>query len=235
MLGAILGDIIGSPYEFDCNNIKTMDFPLFSERSAFTDDTVLTLAVAEGLMNGYGDSAKTEAEIIKAMRKYGIRYPNAGYGTRFTGWLFSENPMPYNSYGNGSAMRVSAVAWLFDSLPLVENYALISAGVTHNHEEGIKGAKAAAAAIYMARTGKSKDEIKLYIEDQYGYDLNRSLDSIRPYYHHVESCQQTVPQAIIAFLESEGFEDAIRKAVSPIRWQLLQAVLPRGITASRKN
>ena len=214
MLGAILGDIIGSPYEFNRNNIKTTDFPLFCKRSQFTDDTVMAIAVAEGLMNGYDDSQHTEKEIISAMQKYGRMYPNAGYGARFSGWLESRDPKPYNSYGNGSAMRVSAVAWLFDDLSQVEDYALISAHVSHDHTEGIKGAKATVAAIFMARTGKSKNDIKQYIEKTYGYNLNRKLDEIRPSYHHVESCQETVPEAIIAFLESDGFEDAIRKAVS---------------------
>ena len=214
MLGAIIGDIVGSPYEFDHNNIKTTDFPLFSNRSYFTDDSIMTLAVAEGLMDGYGDAARTEAAIITAMLKYGNRYPDAGYGSRFSSWLSSDKPKPYNSFGNGSAMRVSAVAWLFDTLEQVEDYARISARVTHNHAEGIKGAQATAVAIYMARTGQSKADIKQYIEQKFGYNLSRSLDDIRPGYHHVESCQETVPEALIAFLESDDFEDAIRKAVS---------------------
>lgn len=214
MLGAILGDIVGSPYEFDENNIKTTDFPLFSDRSHFTDDTVMTIAVAEGLLTGYGDSARTEHEIIAAMRKYGKLYPNAGYGVRFAYWLSDSDPQPYYSYGNGSAMRVSAAAWLFDSLSEVEDYAELTARVTHNHPEGIKGAKATAAAIFLARTGKTKDEIRQYMKARYGYNLSRTLDEIRPDYHHVESCQETVPEAITAFLESESFEDALRKAVS---------------------
>jgi ADP-ribosylglycohydrolase len=214
MLGAILGDIVGSPYEFDQNNIKTTDFPLFGRHSHFTDDTVMTLAVAEGLMNGYDDQKRTEEELVTAMQKYGKLYPHAGYGARFSGWLSDETPRPYMSYGNGSAMRVSAVAWMFDNLEQVERYARISACVTHNHPEGIKGAEATAAAVYLARTGKSKVEIKQYVEKTYQYDLNRTLDEIRPNYHHVESCQETVPEAIIAFLESSDFEDALRKAVS---------------------
>ena len=214
MLGAIIGDIVGSPYEFDHNNIKTTDFPLFCERSSFTDDTIMTLAVAVGLMDGDGDPAKTENAIMSAMLKLGRMYPHAGYGANFAHWLISEMPKPYNSFGNGSAMRVSAVAWLFDSLDQVEDYARISARVTHNHPEGIKGAQATASAIYMARSGKSKADIKQYIKQKYDYDLSRSLDEIRPGYHHVESCQETVPEAMIAFLESDDFEDAIRKAVS---------------------
>ncbi|MFZ3130940.1 MAG: ADP-ribosylglycohydrolase family protein, partial [Desulfosporosinus sp.] len=214
MLGAILGDIIGSPYEFDQNNIKTTDFPLFARYSHFTDDTVMTLAVAEGLMNGYDDETRSEEELVTAMQKYGRLYPQAGYGARFSGWLAAETPEAYNSYGNGSAMRVSAVGWMFDNLEQVERYARVSARVTHNHPEGIKGAEATAAAVYLARTGKSKMEIKQYLEKTYQYDLNRPLDEIRPNYHHVESCQETVPEAVIAFLESSDFEDAIRKAVS---------------------
>lgn len=207
MLGAIVGDIIGSVYEW--NNIKTKGFQLFSPRCAFTDDTVMTLAVAEGLMAGGSPAA-----FIQAMKKYGRKYPNAGYGGRFGSWLFSEDRQPYNSWGNGSAMRVSAVAWMFDTLPEVEDYAEISAAVTHNHPEGIKGAQSTAAAIFLARKGKTKDEIKAYVENKYGYDLRRTLDEIRVNYHFNESCQGTVPEAITAFLESVDFEDAIRNAIS---------------------
>ncbi len=207
MLGAIVGDIIGSVYEW--NNIKTKDFPLFSPRCAFTDDSVMTLAVSEGLMNG--GSADS---FIQAMKKYGRKYPNAGYGGRFGSWLFSEDTQPYNSWGNGSAMRVSSVAWMFDTLSEVEHYAEISAAVTHDHPEGIKGAQATAAAIFLARKGKTKDEIKAYIEKKHGYDLSRTLDEIRVNYHFNERCQETVPEAITAFLESVDFEDAIRNAIS---------------------
>ncbi len=165
MLGAILGDIIGSPYEFTRYNIKTTEFPLFSEQSEFTDDTVMTLAVAEGLMNGGNDEDAAKAAIIAAMRKYGKMYPRAGYGQRFAFWLFAaEDPEPYGSYGNGSAMRVSSVAWLFDDLAAVERFARISAEVTHNHPEGIKGAQATAGAIFMARKGESKAAVRRYTE-----------------------------------------------------------------------
>ncbi|MDR1509617.1 MAG: ADP-ribosylglycohydrolase family protein [Synergistaceae bacterium] len=214
VLGAIAGDIIGSPYEFDRNNIKTERFPLFGNDSRFTDDTVMTAAVAEGIMNGWGDEGKIEAEIISAMRKYGGMYPCAGYGGRFAVWLRSRDPRPYNSFGNGSAMRVSPVAWAWDDISSVERYAALSARVTHNHSEGIKGAQAVAGAIFLARGGAGKDEIKGYVESRYLYDLGRTLDDIRPGYHHDESCQKTVPEAITAFLESAGFEDAVRKAVS---------------------
>jgi ADP-ribosylglycohydrolase len=207
MIGAIIGDIVGSVYEW--NNIKTRDFPLFSPGCFFTDDTVMTLAVAEGLMNGGSAGA-----FIQAMKKYGRMYPDAGYGGHFGSWLFSEDTHPYNSWGNGSAMRVSPVAWMFDTLSEVEQYAEVSAAVTHNHPEGIKGAQATAAAIFIARKGKSKDEIRAYVEDKYGYDLSRTLDGIRPNYRFNESCQETVPEAITAFLESVDFEDAIRNAIS---------------------
>lgn len=207
LLGAIIGDIVGSVYEW--NNIKTKDFPIFTPKCFFTDDTVMTLAIAEGLMNGGNADA-----FIEAMKKYGHLYPDAGYGGRFGNWLFSEDKSPYNSWGNGSAMRVSPVAWMFDTLSEVEEFAEASAAVTHNHPEGIKGAQATATAIFLARKGKSKDDIKAYIEFKYGYDLNRTLDEIRPSYRFNESCQETVPEAIIAFLESVDFEDAIRNAIS---------------------
>jgi ADP-ribosylglycohydrolase len=207
MIGAIIGDIVGSVYEW--NNIKTKEFPLFSPECFFTDDTVMTLAIAEGLMNGGGAE-----DFIAAMKKYGRLYPDSGYGGRFGSWLFSDDINPYNSWGNGSAMRVSPVAWAFDILSEVEKYAEISAAVTHNHPEGIKGAQATAAAIFLARKGNTKEEIKAYIENKYGYNLNRSLGEIRPNYRFNESCQETVPEAIIAFLESVDFEDAIRNAIS---------------------
>ncbi|TFG91148.1 MAG: ADP-ribosylglycohydrolase family protein [Candidatus Atribacteria bacterium] len=207
MIGALVGDIVGSVYEW--NNIKTKEFPLFSPDCFFTDDTVMTLAIAEGLLNG-----GSEAAFISAMKEMGRRYPNAGYGSRFGSWLFSDEESPYNSWGNGSAMRVSTVAWMFDTLEEVERYAEISASVTHNHPEGIKGAQATAASIFLARKGKTKQEIKAYVENTYGYDLNRALDEIRRNYTFNESCQETVPEAIIAFLESVDFEDAIRNAIS---------------------
>ena len=214
MFGAILGDIIGSPYEFDRGN-KSKEFPLFSSESHFTDDTVMTIAVAEALMDCTADSTDDEIrqKLMDSMRKYGKLYPNAGYGNRFMVWLLS-NPKPYNSYGNGSAMRVSPVAWLYNDLETVRRMARLSADVTHNHPEGIKGAEATASAIFLARTGHSKAEIKAYIEQEFGYSLNRTCDEIRPTYFHVESCQETVPEAITAFLEGNDFEDVIRTAVS---------------------
>ncbi len=213
MYGAILGDIIGSPYEFDMGS-KTKDFPLFSKRSAFTDDSVMTLAVAEAFLGTPDDDEIIRKRLVKSMQKYGARYPHAGYGLRFSDWLDSEAPMPYNSWGNGSAMRVSAVAWLYNDLETVRHMARLSAEVTHNHPEGIKGAEATASAIFLARTGYTKDRIRQYIENEFGYALNRTCDEIRPTYHHVESCMETVPEAITAFLEGDSFEDVIRTAVS---------------------
>ncbi|MGM9613136.1 MAG: ADP-ribosylglycohydrolase family protein [Butyricicoccus sp.] len=215
MIGAILGDIIGSPYEFDMGD-KTKGFPLFSPDSHFTDDTVMTLAVAKGFLDGPmdADEQTLRKSIVHAMRELGRQYPDAGYGGRFGAWLRGENDAPYHSFGNGSAMRVSSAAWLYQELDAVRRAARISAEVTHNHPEGIKGAEATAAAIFLARTGHSKAEIKAYIEQTFGYDLSRTCDMIRPGYHHVESCQQTVPEAITAFLEGESFEDVIRTAVS---------------------
>ncbi len=216
MYGAILGDMIGAPYEFDRGN-KTKDFPLFCRWSQFTDDSVMTIAVAEALMSVEedADDETVHQAVTESMRKWGRIYPDAGYGGRFIRWLFSdEGPKPYGSYGNGSAMRVSSVGWLFDTLAETRRYARLSAEVTHNHPEGIKGAEATASAIFLARTGASKEEIKDYVIREFGYDLSRTCDEIRPAYHHVESCQETVPEAMTAFLEGTDFEDVIRTAVS---------------------
>ena len=207
MLGAIIGDVVGSVYEW--NNIKTKDFPLFSEKGFFTDDTVMTIAVADALLKG-----GTSDDFIDSMKRIGRMYPNSGYGGRFGRWVHSDDLEPYSSWGNGSAMRVSPCAWFAESLKEAETLAERSAAVTHNHPEGIKGAKATAAAIYLARLEEPKDRIKEHIEKAYGYDLSRTLDEIRPGYKFNESCQETVPEAIIAFLESNSFEDAIRNAIS---------------------
>lgn len=215
MYGAVLGDIIGSPYEFDMGN-KSKDFPLFCEKSYVTDDSIMTIAVGEALLEA-GIEAFTDVireKVISSMQKWGKRYPHAGYGSRFANWLCVANPEPYNSFGNGSAMRVSAVGWLYDDLERVREVARATAEVTHNHPEGIKGAEAIAGAIFLARTGSNKEEIKNYIVENFGYNLERTCDEIRPYYHHVESCQETVPEAIAAFLEGTDFEDVIRTAVS---------------------
>ena len=213
MYGAILGDIIGSPYEFDMGG-KIKDFPLFSEASCFTDDTVMTIAVAEAFLKAPDEEAIIRKCLVDSMQKWGRLYPGAGYGGMFGYWLGSKDPQPYGSFGNGSAMRVSAVGWLFSDLEQVRRMARLSAEVTHNHPEGIKGAEATASAIFLARTGRTKDEIKAYIEENFHYDLSRTCDEIRPNYYHVESCQETVPEAITAFLEGESFEDVIRTAVS---------------------
>lgn len=215
MYGAILGDIIGSPFEFDRGD-KTKDFKLFSRRSHFTDDSVMTLAVCEALLKVGQDATVKEIEdaVISSMQSWGRRYPHEGYGGYFRCWLTARHPEPYNSFGNGSAMRVSAAGWLYDSLEKTRVVAKATANVTHNHPEGIKGAEATASAIFMARNGSSKEEIKKYIENEFHYDLNRTLDEIRPSFHMDETCQKTVPEAIIAFLEARDFEDAIRNAVS---------------------
>jgi ADP-ribosylglycohydrolase len=205
ILGAIAGDIIGSVYEFD--NIKTTDFPLFQENSAFTDDSILTVATMENLLSGKNDYAFY-------YQTYARKYPGGGYGGRFRGWIKVENPQPYNSFGNGSAMRVSPVGWFFSTLEETLIEAERSAIVTHNHPEGIKGAQAVAAAVFLARTGKSKAEIKQFIETEFAYDLNRTCNEIRPYYQFDVTCQGSVSEAIIAFMESTDFENAIRLAIS---------------------
>ncbi|MDR1740440.1 MAG: ADP-ribosylglycohydrolase family protein [Synergistaceae bacterium] len=212
MLGAIIGDVIGSVYEW--NNIKRKDFqPLIRDDCFFTDDTVMTVAVMEALMSG----GRSE-DYVKAMRKLGRLYPSAGYGGGFAAWLASDTMPPYGSWGNGSAMRVSPVGWWYGTLAETEQAAETSAAVTHDHPEGIKGAQATAGVIYLARCGASKDEIRAYAESRFGYDLSRTLDEIRPSYREAPnfdvSCQGTVPPAIRAFLESVNFEDAIRNAIS---------------------
>ena len=204
IIGAIAGDIIGSVFEWD--NIKSLDFDLFSEKNRFTDDSVLTIATMCALIN--------DIDYAKAYHTFGRIFPRAGYGGRFCKWISSDNPKPYNSWGNGSAMRVSPVGWFYNSLDDTLLNAKKSAEVTHNHPEGIKGAQATAAAIFLARTGKSKDDIKNYIIEQFGYNLNRKIDDIRPGYEFDVSCQGSVPEAIIAFLESTDYENAIRLAVS---------------------
>lgn len=214
MIGAIMGDMIGAPYEFDRGN-KTKEFPLFSSGSQFTDDTVMTIAVAEALMDTIGKSDdEIRIALVQSMQKWGKRYPYAGYGGMFSGWLSEKNPKPYGSFGNGSAMRVSSAGWLFGTLEETRHMARLTAEVTHNHPEGIKGAEATASIIFLARNGSSKEEIKEYIINEFGYDLSRTCDEIRPGYHHVETCQQTVPEAITAFMEGINFEDVIRTAVS---------------------
>jgi ADP-ribosylglycohydrolase len=204
LLGAIAGDIIGSRYEG--RPIKTEVFELFTPRNSFTDDTVLTVAVADAILRQEGYDA--------LILEYARRYPHAGYGGSFRYWMYSNNPQPYNSFGNGSAMRVSPVGWAFDTLEEVLREAELSASPTHNHPEGIKGAQAIALAVFMARKGDSKDEIRREISARFGYDLGQTLESIRPAYRFDITCQGTVPPALLAFLESHSVEDAIRKAIS---------------------
>ena len=214
MIGALLGDMIGAPYEFDRGG-KTKIFPLFCPVSEFTDDSVMTVAVAEALLNSMGQDDDTiKAELVQSMQFWGRRYPDAGYGGRFRHWVHARNPKPYGSFGNGSAMRVSAAGWLFDDLETTRHMAVLTAEVSHNHPEGIKGAESTAAAIYLARTGSSKDEIKDYIIREFGYDISHSCDELRRTNRHDESCQVTMPLVFAAFLESTDFEDAVRNAVS---------------------
>ena len=215
MIGAILGDIIGSPYEFDRGN-KSKDFPLFSRQSTYTDDTIMTLAVGRAFLDVQPSASDDWILQVLAnrMRQFGKMFPNAGYGGMFRQWLRNPGCQAYHSFGNGSAMRVSSVAWLYNDMAAVRHAARLSAEVTHNHPEGIKGAEATASAIFLARTGHSKTEIKKYMEQEFGYDLSRTCDEIRPGYFHTETCMETVPEAITAFLEGDSFEDVIRTAVS---------------------
>ena len=215
MYGAILGDIIGSPYEFDRGE-KTKDFELFPSRARFTDDTVMTIAVAEALFcaGTDADEATVKTDVVHFMQRWGRRYPRAGYGGMFRKWLVTEHPQPYGSFGNGSAMRVSSVGWLYDTLSRTREVARWTAEVTHNHPEGVKGAESVASAIFLARTGHAKDAIYDYITEEFGYDLSRTLDTIRPGYRMDVTCPGSVPEAIIAFLESTDMIDAIRGAVS---------------------
>ena len=204
MLGAITGDVIGSVYEF--YNYRKTDFPLFRHDSTFTDDSVLTVATAEVLLK--------KGDYVETYRSYGQRYPEAGYGGMFHNWLHQRDPQPYGSFGNGSAMRVAPVGWAFETLDEVLAEAKRSAEVTHNHPEGIKGAQVTAAAVFSARSGASREEIRQLVGKLSDYNLDRSVDEIREIYQFDVTCQATVPEAIIAFLESTDFEDAIRKAIS---------------------
>ena len=204
MIGAIAGDIIGSKYEWA--RLKTKEFELLSDVSTFTDDTVLTVAIAEHVLDG--------GDLVDLFHRYHARYPHAGWGGTFNNWALHKRRESYQSWGNGSAMRVSPVAWAFDTLEDVTLQALKSAEVTHDHAEGIRGAQATAAAIFLARTGHSKDAIRAHITSEYGYDLSRSLDELRPHYKWDVSCQGSVPESILSFLESTSYEDAVRNAIS---------------------
>jgi len=208
IIGAIAGDMIGSLYEF--GNIKTKKFPLFQKSSHFTDDSIMTLAVANWLIK----DRNSKDVLINEFKSFANRYPDGGYGGRFKKWASSPNPEPYGSWGNGSAMRVSPVAWVGNSLEEVQELAKTSAIVTHNHPEGVKGALATADAIYLARIGASKEEIKEHIEVRYNYNLDRTVDEIRPDYRFDVSCQGSVPESIICFLEGKDYEDTVRNAIS---------------------
>ena len=204
MIGAIAGDIIGSVYEI--YGMKSTEFKLFKPASRFTDDTVLTVAVADCILH--------DKDYATTFKQYARKYPYAGFGGMFLSWVSSDSLLPYNSFGNGSAMRVSPVGFAFDTMEKVLAETKRSAEVTHNHPEGIKGAQAVASAIYLARHGYSKEAIRDHIEENFDYDLKRTLNEIRPSYTFDETCQGSVPESIIAFLESSDFEDAVRKAIS---------------------
>lgn len=211
MYGAIIGDIVGSKYEF--RPTKSKDFPFVSEGCAFTDDTVMTVAVARALMKARHEDVSFKAVLVAQMRGLGRRYPSAGYGGRFDAWLESSDPKPYNSYGNGSAMRVSPCGLVAVDLDEALALARASAEVTHDHPEGVKGAQAVAAAVYLAKSGYDKQEIGDYVRENF-YPLDRTLGEIRPGYSFDVTCQGSVPEAITCFLESDGYEDAVRNAVS---------------------
>ncbi|MEI7987618.1 MAG: ADP-ribosylglycohydrolase family protein [Chloroflexota bacterium] len=204
MIGAIAGDIIGSVYEWDNN--RSTEFPLFSLSCFFTDDTVLTVALADAILQG--------KDYTILLKEYYRRYPHRGYGGAFHNWASSPSSAPYNSWGNGAAMRISPTGFAYDTLEETLSQAKAFTEITHNHPEGIKGGQAEAAAIFLARQGESKEKIKHYIVENFNYDLSRTCDEIRPTYRFDESCQGTVPQAITAFLESDDFEHAIRLAIS---------------------
>ncbi|MDR1662452.1 MAG: ADP-ribosylglycohydrolase family protein [Azoarcus sp.] len=212
MLGAIIGDIVGSRFEFD--NCRSKDFELFARNCRVTDDSIMTLAIASAIMSaGTEDGEKLAAATVAAMQKLGRQYPFCGFGAHFARWVNSTHPAPYNSYGNGAAMRVSPAAIVARTLEEAIRLARIVTGVTHNHPEGLKGAEATATAIFMARSGASKNDIRDAVGRHY-YPLDFTIDAIRPGYTFNETCQKTVPQAIEAFLESDSFEDAIRIAIS---------------------
>ena len=204
LLGALAGDVIGSVYEY--NAPKSTEFKLFTPYSQITDDSVLTIAIADAIIN--------RRSYLDCVREYALKFPGSGYGGYFRQWMYSKNPQPYNSFGNGSAMRVSPVGWAFDTVEETLRQAKASAEITHNHPEGIKGAQAVALAIFWARNGATKEQIRSEITKQFGYDLSFTLDEIRPGYRFDETCQKNVPPAIVAFLESNDFEAAIRNAIS---------------------
>lgn len=209
MLGALVGDIVGSVYEF--HNTKSVDFELFTPDSTFTDDSVMTLAVAKWLME---DECHSMQGLVECMQELGRCYPNAGYGGSFRNWLAAYEPLPYNSWGNGSGMRVSPVGLYAKTMDETLALAAVTAAVTHNHPEGVKGAQAVAASVFLCKEGLSKEQIRYYVERMFGYRLHRKIDDIRPDYSFDVSCQGSVPEAIIAFMEGNDFEEVIRLAIS---------------------
>ena len=245
IIGAIAGDMIGSPYEF--NSIKTTEFPLFSEGCRYTDDTVMTFAVLNALLEydeqtGFIrpddiDTEKLNNLFVISMKTFGRAHPRAGYGGRFYDWLARDATGPYNSYGNGSAMRVSPVAEFFDDADFIDAVSEASAAVTHNHPEGIKGAMATAEAIYLAKyrreATKDKKEIKDIIASKYGYNFDRTLDEIRPGYRFDETCQGSVPEALTCFFEGDSFEEVVRLAVSLGGDSDTQAAIAGSVAAAR--
>lgn len=213
MYGAILGDIIGSRFEFDRGG-WTKNFTLFTPQDAFTDDTVMTVAVGLALLEAGTDADRIRQEVTRSMRRWGRKYPGAGYGVRFRCWLAQEKPVPYHSWGNGSAMRVSAAGWLYDTMEQTRLAARATADVTHDHPEGIKGAECTAAVIFLARTGHSMVQIRDYVTREFGYDLSETLEELRARHRHDESCMDSLPKALTAFFCGTDFEDVVRNAVS---------------------
>ena len=215
MYGAILGDIIGSRFEFDTPCWKK-EFELLTEFNYRTDDSVMTIAVAEALMNVGKDATVDEIEkaCVKSMQRWGRRYPTAGYGQRFIVWLHTNNPKPYESYGNGSAMRVSAAGWLYDTVERTREVARATANVSHNHPEGLKGAECTAAVIFLARTGASKEEIERYVKKEFDYDFSETLEEMRKRHEHIENCMDSLPKALRSFFDGDSYVDVVRNAVS---------------------
>ena len=214
MIGAIFGDIVGSRFEF--SNTKTKSFRFLTEDCCFTDDTVMTCAVAKAILDCNGDYSTLSEKAVSAMQSVGRKYPNCGYGRKFVQWMFSNDPQPYNSCGNGSAMRISAVGFAAKSMEEVKAMSHAVTCVSHDHPEGLKGAEATAAAIFLARQGKTKEEIRDYIAENYGYDLSRTVEEYRREIigHGKEICQVSVPQALVCFLEGKDYVDVIRNCIS---------------------
>lgn len=215
MLGAIIGDVVGSRFEFD-RGPWTKNFEFFTTGCNFTDDTVMTIAISEALKSVAMDATDEEIKnaCIRSMKKWGKKYPYAGYGARFISWVLTTDPEPYGSWGNGSAMRVSAAGNLYQTLERTREVARLTAEVTHNHPEGIKGAECTAAVMYMGRNNYSKEDIYSYVVREFGYDLSKTVDELRPLHRHDESCMDALPKALISFLSGDSFEDVIRNAVS---------------------